>query len=108
MTRRPCPRQQWLASKRFSGFPDVRLKLLHPIPQALMVKAGFLRVQLGADFLREVLASCGGRFERSERFESFERFERFESKSRTQLFQARRLLDSTFSAPFLRSLFQDA
>ena len=71
MTRRPCPRQQWLASKRFSEFSDIRLELLHPILQALVVTTGFLRVELDPDFLREVLESCGSRFERSGRFQSW-------------------------------------
>ena len=70
MTRRPCPRQQCFASNRFSRFPDVRLELLHPIPQALVATAGFLRVELGPDLLREVRGPSGGRFRRLGFFEN--------------------------------------
>ena len=62
MTRRPCPRQQWLASKRFSEFSDIRLELLHRILQALVVTTGFLRVELDPDLLREVRATSGDGF----------------------------------------------
>ena len=41
---------------------DVRLELLGPISEALIITAGFAQVELGSELLREVCGSSGNRF----------------------------------------------
>ena len=49
-------------SGRFSGFSDVRLRLLGLTTGSLVVTAGFLRVELGPHLLRAVRGTSGGPF----------------------------------------------